>query len=214
MSDNLVFGNPFRELLPYLKQETYLDSLIPELKSYPPPQNIDSKVVTELSELVDLTTELEANPELKDRYIYYDTEFENYIIDKLVSVGANKEEIAYTMREIHDDITPLIVKLKYYFQRIRPYQLAYYYNSALYPFGTKASDTPSYPSGHTVQSKVYCEVLGNIYPKYYNALQELAEDISKSRQYLGVHFKSDCEFGLYCAEVILNHTDFKKKYKL
>ena len=46
------------------------------------------------------------------------------------------------------------------------------------------------------------------------ALQQLAEDISISRLYLGLHYESDAEFGKYCADVVLNHPDFKRKYKL
>jgi len=61
---------------------------------------------------------------------------------------------------------------------------------------------------------LYCEVLGNIYPQYYQSLQNLAEDISNSRLYLGLHYQSDIDFSKYCAELVLNHPDFIKKYKL
>jgi hypothetical protein len=57
-------------------------------------------------------------------------------------------------------------------------------------------------------------VLGNKYPKYWRPLQDLADDIIKSRIYLGLHYQSDCDFAHYMADSVLNHPDFKKKYKL
>jgi membrane-associated phospholipid phosphatase len=84
----------------------------------------------------------------------------------------------------------------------------------LYPFDSKSADTPSYPSGHTFNSKIYCAVLGNKYPKYFQNLLALAQDCSDSRMYMGLHYASDCAFGSYAADCILDHPEFKKKYKL
>jgi membrane-associated phospholipid phosphatase len=116
------------------------------------------------------------------------------------------------MKDIHNDITPLIVKLKYSYQRIRPNQLAYMLQMRLYPYKSNFSDTPSYPSGHTIQAKVYCEVLSNKYPQYHHQLISLADDIANSRLYMGVHYPSDNKFGKYVSDLILNHPEFKTKY--
>jgi hypothetical protein len=54
---------------------------------------------------------------------------------------------------------------------------------------------------------------GSVY--HLNLLPEdLADDITKSRIYLGLHYQTDCDFGYYMADLVLNHPDFKKKYKL
>jgi hypothetical protein len=45
-------------------------------------------------------------------------------------------------------------------------------------------------------------------------LKELADDISVSRLYMGVHYPSDTEFANYVVDVVLSHPDFRKKYKL
>jgi membrane-associated phospholipid phosphatase len=84
----------------------------------------------------------------------------------------------------------------------------------LYPFESQTSNTPSYPSGHAVQSILYAEVLGNKYPKFYKQLQALAADISESRLAMGLHYPSDVIFAEYVTELCLNHPDFKKKYRL
>jgi membrane-associated phospholipid phosphatase len=86
----------------------------------------------------------------------------------------------------------------------------------LYPFESEAqtTNTPSYPSGHSIQSKLYADVLGNKYPKYYKQLQALAADVSESRLAMGIHYPSDILFSEYVSEVVLNHPNFKKKYRL
>ena len=41
----LTYGNPSRNFLPYLKTESYLDTLLPELASYPFPKNDGQDVI-------------------------------------------------------------------------------------------------------------------------------------------------------------------------
>ena len=214
MSINLAYGNPSREFLPTLREENYLDSLLTELKNYPPPAYDSPDQEQELSQLVTLTDSLYSDKAMEERYKYYDANFEKYIVTILQNAGIKKDEIEAIIQEVKADINPLLMKLKYHYQRIRPFQLALYFNSPLYPYLTSFSNSPSYPSGHSYQAKIYCEVLGNKYPMYYQSLQQLADDISASRMYLGVHYKSDIDFGKYCADLVINHPDFKTKFKL
>ena len=211
----LGFGNPNRKFLPFLKQETYLDSLLAELSSYPYPDNNSQEAIDEISQLINYTNSISENQELQNRYKIYDENLESYIISVLANtVPESRNKVEEIVRSMHNDIIPLIIKLKYSYQRIRPKQLSYIFNMYLYPYFSQTSDTPSYPSGHAIQSKIYCEVLGNVFPKYYKQLQELSSDISESRLFLGLHYESDCKFAAYVSTVILNHPEFKKKYKL
>jgi hypothetical protein len=210
----LLFGNPSRNFLQALNTDSYLDSLLPELASYAYPDNNSQDAVEEINKLVAFTSELESNIDLQKRYDIYDSDFENYIINVLSNVGISKDEVTSIMKDIHDDIKPLLLKLKYHFQRIRPKQLSIMLTMKMYPFASVSADTPSYPSGHSLQSRLYCEVLGNKYPKYYKQLNILAEDINVSRLYMGLHYPSDCEFSQYIATLVLNNPEFKKKYKL
>jgi len=210
----LTYGNPSRNFLPYLKMESYLDSLLPELASYPFPNNNGQDVIDEINQLINYTNTLSSDEVLQKRYKLYDSDFENYFIDVLFSVGIDRQEVSDTIRQIHDDIAPILVKLKYHFQRVRPYQLSHILSMRLYPFESQTADSPSYPSGHSVQSKLYADVLGNKYPKYYKQLQGLAADISESRLAMGLHYPSDILFSEYVSELCLNHPEFKKKYRL
>jgi len=213
MINDLGFGNPTKEHLLFLRSETYLDSLLSELKNYEPSKNDSEEIQQELKVIIEACDNLYIDPQARDRYKKYDSDFEEYIAEVL-SQKIPKKDVQDLIQEVHDDITPLLVKLKYTYQRIRPRQLALHYNLPLYPYSSVSADTPSYPSGHAFQSILYCEVLGNKYPQYYNSLKRLAEDISVSRVYMGLHYPSDIEFAKYCAEVVLNHPDFKAKYKI
>jgi hypothetical protein len=212
--NEIKFGNPNRQHLIYLNTENYLDSLITELSSYPPPENESSVATNEINTLIDYTNHLAKDEVLKSRFELYDTDYENYIIEKLKNSGIPEKDVTDLVVELHKDIVPLLVKMKYLYNRIRPYQLAGLKEMSLYPFRARSADSPSYPSGHCFQSKVYAEVLGNRYPKYYKAFQELAVDIMWSRQYLGAHYPSDSEFATYMADIVVKHPDFRKKYKL
>lgn len=210
----LSFGNPSRNYLPLLNKPSYLDSLLPELASYPFPNNNGQDVIDEINQLINYTNTLSSDESLQKRYKLYDTDFENYFVNVLSNVGIDREEVSDTIKQLHDDITALILKLKYQYQRVRPFQLSHILSMRLYPFESETANTPSYPSGHTIQSKVYADVLGNKYPNYYKQLQGLSDDISQSRLSLGVHYPSDVLFGQYVAELITNHPEFKKKYRL
>jgi hypothetical protein len=125
-----------------------------------------------------------------------------------------KEESLKWLESIHDDVKPLILKLKYFFQRPRPYQLAYYYKLKLMPYTTLGADSPSFPSGHAIYSKVYSEVLGNHYPELYDALHNIHEQVCESRLMLGVHYQSDIDVGIYVGERICQFKEFMIKYQL
>ena len=212
--NDLYFGNTNRTHLQYSKIENYLDTLLDELKNYPPPQNDSEIVRKELQDLTVLTTGLAQDQNLLQRFQYYDTKFETAFIDMLTQNGIDKAEVENLIKEIHDDIVPLLVKLKYFYQRVRPYQLAYYQQIDLHPFSSLTADSPSYPSGHAYQSKIYVEVLGNRYPHLFKPLADLGNDVIWSRMYMGLHYASDCDFAVYAAEIVAQHPEFRKKYKL
>ena len=210
----LSFGNPSRNFLPHLKTESYLDPLLGELASYPFPSNNGQDVIDEITQLINYTNTLSSDEILQKRYKIYDENFEEYFINVMSNAGADRDDVTNIINEIKKDTYSFIIKLKYHYQRVRPIQLSHILTMRLYPFDSVTTNTPSYPSGHSIQSKLYAEVLGSKYPKFYNKLQELAADIYQSRLAMGIHYQSDCLFGEYVTELILTHPEFKKKYRL
>jgi 8-oxo-dGTP pyrophosphatase MutT (NUDIX family) len=125
--------------------------------------------------------------------------------------------------------TPVILKLKESFGRLRPEDQAAELgvpftavNSEGQMYSGTGEKTPSYPSGHSMQSKLLSLALGQMYPEIKDMLEELAAAIGKSRLEMGVHFPSDHEYGCRAAEALFDHMDemgsektsgVKKKYQ-
>ena len=84
---------------------------------------------------------------------------------------------------------PVILKLKKYHNRPRPYDL----DKNLKAFKMKSMETPSFPSGHSVQGVLIGNVLKMKYGK--SAFMQTAKNISYSRRVARAHYKSDSKLG-------------------
>lgn len=212
--DDITYGNPTIEQLPYLSKKTFVDELFVELSKYTFPKNSSDATKEELNQIVDYTQSLKGKNEFLDRYRAYDRGLISYFERGLTQSGDDFETLKILINDVIQDTLPLLTKLKYHFQRPRPYQLAEYYKLKLFPYKTFSGDSPSFPSGHAYQSKILIEVIGNRYPQIYSYLQSLFDDISYSRIYMGVHYQSDIDVAIFCAEKVLAMNEFKVKYKL
>jgi hypothetical protein len=212
--DLLGYGNPNQNHLSWINKESYLDSLFAELTQFSFPKNSSEATKEELNYLIQRIKETQLDKEKQELYQTFDVYLDEYYINFLSQYNIPKEKVEPIIESIHDDIKPITVKLKYFFQRPRPYQLAYYYKLKLMPFMTLGADSPSFPSGHAIESKVLSEVLGNMFPEIYVPLSKIAEDVCESRIGLGVHYQSDIDVGVYVAEKICETKEFMIKYQL
>ena len=213
MLDSIVYGNPTMEQLPFLEASSFLDKHFESLSKFSPPLNSSKATREELNQLVDYTKTLTQKEDILERYRSYDFDLERVFANICIKYNL-PEEIINLIDQLFDDINPLLIKLKLHFQRPRPYQLALAYKLKLFPFNSCSANTPSYPSGHALQSKVICYVLGNHLPEHYEYFESLANDICYSRQYMGLHYTSDIDFAILCYETIVRDKDFKVKYKI
>lgn len=214
MLDSITWGNPSQKHLPFLEPDkTYLEKLLPQLTKYTFPKNSSKATREELNELVDFVNTVKNEPETLKRYQAYDSSLTKVLAQVIIEqkLGDKGAEI---VDKIIDDTVPLVMKLKFYFQRPRPYQLAEYYKLKLFPFYSKSAASPSYPSGHVLQSKLICHVLGNHFPDRFDYFESLALDVQYSRMYLGVHYPSDVDYSLFVAETIIRDKEFKAKFSL
>jgi hypothetical protein len=215
--DLITYGNPTQEQLKFLKEENYVDALFGELSGYKFPRNSSDATKEELNHIVDCLNTIQnfsGKEEYLKRYKGYDRQLRKFFKDHVITDVENKEELNELVDSIIDDTKGLLFKLKYFFQRPRPKQLAEYYKLKLFPYDSFTADTPSFPSGHSFQAKLLTEVLGNRYPKSYGAMTKIFDDISYSRLYLGLHYQSDIDVGIFCAEKVLQLKEFKDKFKL
>jgi hypothetical protein len=214
MLDSITWGNPFQKHLPYLEEnKSFLEKHIPQLIKFTFPKNSSKGTREELNQLVDYVDTLKTDGEAIKRYRAYDTSLEKVFAQVIMEQDLGDKGIEL-IDQLLDDTKPLIIKLKFYFQRPRPYQLAEHYKVKLFPFSSKSDDSPSYPSGHALQAKLICYVLGNHFPQKYDYFENLCKDIEYSRQYLGIHYPSDIDYSLYIADTIIRDKEFKAKYSL
>jgi hypothetical protein len=215
--DNITYGNPNQHQLDDLLRESYLDYLFPIFSEYKQPLNSSEATKQELNSIVDYIKSMneEENKTLySNRYNLYDKSILDFIKNGLVKGGQDQLTTNKLIDSLAYDIKPILLKLKYHFQRPRPYQLAQYYKLKLFPFQSLSADTPSYPSGHAFQGKVITEVVGTLFPSTYSFMKDLFDDICYSRLYLGLHYQSDIDMGILFAELLLESDEFRAKYQI
>jgi hypothetical protein len=207
--DKIRYGNPSLEYKEtYFKRDKLTEALIElglyeQLFKMPPPSNSSEKTVKELKSCVKLINEA------SDMLISFCKEAEDdycqLFIDYLNRHGVydiTKEDL----NNIIYQLDPLTFRLKYHYNRPRPYQLAYYYDLDLYvPIMTERIDHPSYPSGHALEGFVISELLAQKYPEHKNHLLKLGKNIGLSRMIIGVHYKSDYDFGRLLGKIIIEN---------
>jgi len=212
--DLITYGNPTQDQIVNLTKETFCDVLFDELIEYKYPKNSSEATIEELNAIVDALKNLNGKDAYINRYKAYDVSLKRSFIEFILKDVEEKDEIIKTIESIQEDINPLLIKLKYYFQRPRPFQLAEYYKLKLFPYSSITANSPSFPSGHSYQARIITEVIGNLYPQTYALMQKIFDDICYSRLYLGLHFQSDIDVGIFCADKVLALKEFKAKYKL
>ena len=212
--DLITYGNPTQDQIVNLTKETFCDVLFDELIEYKYPKNSSEATIEELNAIVDALKNLNGKDAYLNRYKAYDVSLKRSFIEFILKDVEEKDEIIKTIESIQEDINPLLIKLKYYFQRPRPFQLAEYYKLKLFPYSSITANSPSFPSGHSYQARIITEVIGNLYPQTYALMQKIFDDICYSRLYLGLHYQSDIDVGIFCADKVLALKEFKAKYKL
>ena len=97
------------------------------------------------------------------------------------------EFLCIELKNIIKDSVPIVIAHKNYYNRPRPAQV----NSNIVPPNTPTAKTPSYPSGHALQSYLVSKHLARQHPRHKRKFQQIAERIAKSRVTVGLHYPSD-----------------------
>tara|TARA_R110001599_G_scaffold156527_1_gene342376 strand:- start:8541 stop:10142 length:1602 start_codon:yes stop_codon:yes gene_type:complete len=108
------------------------------------------------------------------------------------------KKLEYPKKEIKDLLnhtSPIILKLKYHYNRPRPEQLAKEMGLKFHSDPLDSARTPSYPSGHAAQGRFISRYLSDMYPKHENELMKLGNEIGTGRLVAKVHYPSDDLFG-------------------
>mgnify|MGYP003140186936 CR=1 FL=1 len=99
------------------------------------------------------------------------------------------------IKQLLKESIPHIEKIKKYFNRPRPKELAKNFGIKLDNIELGSMKTASYPSGHSIQAYLLADYLKQKYPEKSNELNKLADNISDSRKVARAHYDSDSKFG-------------------
>ena len=154
-------------------------------KNMPPPENESDTTEEEIEYLEDIPVDknlVDSADELRKH-------FTKFLTPK--GLEYPKQE----MKEVMQGVKAIILILKYYYNRPRPWQIAQAKGLELNSETLQSSSSPSYPSGHATQGRFVARYLSDLYPEYRNELMQIGDDIAFSRNMAKVHYPSDSKFG-------------------
>jgi acid phosphatase (class A) len=99
----------------------------------------------------------------------------------------NFPKVSTLLKGVMNDMRIMEFTIKYAQLRPRPYHL----ETALKPLARMSS--PSYVSGHTLWAFLQAFVWSELAPEKHREFVQLAEEIRRSREIMGIHFPSDNE---------------------
>ena len=169
--------------------ETKLFPSNPKLTITPPPANDSNETRTELFKL------LAYNDGVIDRKMVEEYDDMTKPFMELIE----KHNIDVTeddLQQIIDEGAKFTLKIKYKFNRPRPYQIAEHYGIEDFRrHKLDSAKTPSYPSGHALQGRLIGLILTDKDPEHQNEYMAVSQRISDSRIMARAHYPSDKEYG-------------------
>jgi len=131
---------------------------------------------------------------------WYKGDYKNKLDKDFVNIFfdyANKHNLIFDKDYILDivsQVDSIILGLKLFYDRPRPYQINKYHNIDIKENDTETAQTPSYPSGHALQGRLVYKLLANIHADHEKEFKKISDQISMARVIRGVHFPTDNEF--------------------
>ena len=214
--DSITFGNPNQKCLELLSKSCFIeDDIVPLIKKRPYIPSSYEKVVGELNIIVDAIKTVNSKELLEDN-----SKYDSQPLDAVFIDYCDKNGLIYDkdlLASVLTDFMPLIAKIKYYYNRPRPYQLANYYAIPLFP--ALPSSSPSYPSAKALISFLMTKIIfakNNISAEKdkdkADAITKFYNKICQSSINLGIHYPSDIEFSRLIGKLITENKKFVEKY--
>lgn len=207
--DKIRYGNLSREDYEVSLRQDDISKSLDEIGLYdklfdmPPPPNSSPATQKELKALIKYTNNVsdivlefckKADKDHLGLFISYLNDHGIYDISKK------------DLDRVTDKTHAILIRTKDHYNRPRPYQLAYYYNLDFHTvINSKTALTAAYPSGHSFESYIIAELLAQKYPEHANGLLRLGKNIGLSRLLIGVHYRSDHDFGRYIGKIIIEN---------
>lgn len=205
---DLTYGNPSKENYKILSSSQPYDHLFEgKFKQMKFPDLFSSEMRKQIDFVIEKMKQFERQSnEYKQQYFAIDDDLNLYL-----QQWCKKHKVDYKKYlPVVNECTGLVIKVKYYFNRPRPFQLANYFGKELYPYDSPTAQSPSLPSGHVVSTKLFTHAVQLKHPTIKPQLEELMKKVSDSRIALGTHFFIDNVKAYEMCDVIINDDYYKK----
>lgn len=174
------------------------EKILQELPNKSYPSNKSTQTKDEIKNILELQKNINDS-------IIKDIKDELYIENVIDRFKISNRDHNKLKKIIVNDIDPIIMKLKEKYNRVRPYKL-----EKKIKMYVDAPKHPSYPSGHAIQVYFIAYMLSYKYPENKTKYLEIANKVAKNREYAGVHYSSDTQFGNEIAKILSEK--FKNKF--
>lgn len=195
--DALGYGNEAKKhRLTYANEDAMIIKMIKENGLYDQffhfqnPRNSSQESYSEIEEIMSL------QEDLSDDDVKFIKKAEKHMLElineRLIELGGADELML--LKAVTAFTDPLLYKLKNFYNRPRPAQLARVLGLEMYPVIPTNASSASYPSGHALDSYTCGWILGQKYPEIADQIQQFCEEVAFTRIQAGVHYRSDAEF--------------------
>ncbi len=152
-----------------------------------PPENTSDFTIQELMKMSELTQSLTSQ---ERDLVYMVDDNPNHVFAKMIKKHGLKDH-SEEFKKAWSITDPIIMNLKWKFNRPRPYQLAEAYGINIKVLKTKTHHTPAYPSGHTAWAAMMGYILAEHYPEHSSEIFDKIDLAGNARVLQGVHYPSD-----------------------
>ena len=159
------------------------------------PENLSDEAKKEL----ELLAQIDVDDKFVDEMDKVTKVYKKFLKSK--DIDLNEELID----KVLDESGGVILDLKYYYNRPRPFQLNKVHGIKMKDKMMDSMKSPSFPSGHAAQGLLVGLILSYFYPEFKTELMEIADDISYSRNMAKAHFPSDTEVGKKLGKDMFNY---------
>lgn len=168
------------------------------VKNYP--TNSSLETLKELEFLRDLRASYPNAPELEEAY---DDDM-LWAFKEIIEAAGHKYDKEFFTR-LMDEAGSIAIRLKYKYNRPRPFQIAASRCFVLVEDESETAKTPSFPSGHALQSTLTALTVGKLFPELAESAMKIADEVVLSRMVGGHHFPSDIKFGQEIGQWMFMH---------
>jgi hypothetical protein len=199
---NTIKYSSFNEGSSFLKKVPSLGDNSPDWSNIigDPPSNAGSTTLQELKTVQNYSNK-STDKKSKEKILRADRDMDSLFLDVIGSDSFSKYE-EQIIKTFYGYLEPVIINLKWKFDRPRPYQLGELLGIPIQHITTKTHHTPAYPSGHAAYGAMMARILSYTRPEKTQEFHSVQNQIGIARVMQGVHYPSDNFASIFLVETL------------